>query len=119
MKPIPSTVGDYINSRPEEVREILSKIRETIRNAAPDAEEIISYGMPAYKLGGHPLVYFAAFRKHIGFYALPRGHHEFSAELSAYKGGRGSVQFPLNRMIPLDLIRRITEFNVLRLRSEI
>ena len=82
----------------------------TIRKAAPEAEESITYGMPAFKMNGRPLVYFAAFKSHIGFYATPTGHSEFADELSKYKHGKGSVQFPLDKTIPLNLIKRITEF---------
>jgi len=87
-------------------------MRSTIRNAAPEAEESISYGMPAYKTYGKPLVYFAAFKNHIGFYATPSGHSTFAEELSKYKQGKGSVQFPVNQMLPLELVDRITRFRV-------
>jgi uncharacterized protein YdhG (YjbR/CyaY superfamily) len=106
------TVDEYIDSFPDDVKEILTKIRQTIRKEAPGAVEEISYGMPGYKLSGKPLVYFAGYNKHIGFYATPSGHDEFSGELSKYKQGRGSVQFPLDEPIPYDLIARITRFRV-------
>lgn len=105
-------VDEYIVAFPAEVQMLLEQIRATIKQAAPEAEEVISYGMPAYKLNGKPLVYFAAFKKHIGFYATPTGHKEFAAELSNYKQGKGSVQFPLDKPLPLDLIERITKFRV-------
>ncbi len=105
-------VDEYIMTFPEDVQKRLKQIRTTIKKEAPDAEESISYGMPAYKLSGKPLVYFAAFEKHIGFYATPSGHSEFAEELSQYKQGKGSVQFPLNKSLPLDLIRRITKYKV-------
>lgn len=105
-------IDDYIISFPEDIQEILRQILETIRQAAPGAEEVISYGMPALKIAGKPLVYFAAFKNHIGFYATPTGHREFADELSKYKQGKGSVQFPLNQPVPLDLIERITRFRV-------
>jgi uncharacterized protein YdhG (YjbR/CyaY superfamily) len=105
-------VDEYISAFPENTREILEKVRTTIRKAAPDAEESIAYGMPAYKLFKRPLVYFAGFRNHIGFYATPTGHSEFSEELSEYKQGKGSVQFPIDDPMPLDLISRITKFRV-------
>ncbi len=105
-------VDEYIISFPVPVQERLKQVRQTIKKAAPDAEENISYGMPAYKLFKRPLVYFAAFEKHIGFYATPSGHSEFAAELSKYKQGKGSVQFPLDKPLPLDLIARITKFRV-------
>ncbi|MBL7826386.1 MAG: DUF1801 domain-containing protein, partial [Saprospiraceae bacterium] len=86
-------------------------IRRTIQEAAPDAVERISYGMPTYSQHGN-LVYFAAYKHHIGFYATPTGHEAFKAELAPYKQGKGSVQFPLDQPIPFDLIRRIVKFRV-------
>ena len=106
-------VDDYINAFPVKTREILKQIRTAIKLAAPEAEEGISYGMPAYKTFGRPLVYFAGFSKHIGFYATPSGHSAFSGELAKYRQGKGSVQFPLDKPVPLDLIARITEFRVI------
>ena len=106
------TVDEYIRTFPEETRKLLEQIRQVIKNAAPAATECISYGMPAFKIKGKPLVYFAAFKNHIGFYATPVGHKEFSAELSKYKQGKGSVQFPIDKPLPLDLIKRITMFRV-------
>jgi uncharacterized protein YdhG (YjbR/CyaY superfamily) len=110
MKNNISSIDGYIRTFPEEIREILQQIRMTIRQAAPEAKESISYGMPAFKINGKPLVYFAAFKNHIGFYATPNGHSEFARELSKYKHGKGSVQFPLDKSIPLELIKRITQF---------
>lgn len=103
---------DYIKSFPKDVRQRLEQIRTIIKNTAPDAEESISYAMPAYKLNGKPLVYFAAFKNHIGFYATPSGHSEFAKELSKYKQGKGSVQFPLDKPLPLGLITKIVKFRV-------
>lgn len=110
MKVIFTTVDEYIRSFPQEVQECLSQIRETIKQASPGAEESISYAMPAYKLNGKPLVYFAGYKNHIGFYATPSGHTAFTKELSQYKQGKGSVQFPLNQEMPLGLIARITKY---------
>lgn len=112
MKTTVSSVDEYIQSFAEPVRSILQKIRETIRENAPEATECISYHIPAYKFRGKPLVYFAGFRKHIGFYATPTGHAEFAEELSVYKQGKGSVQFPLKQEIPYELIARIVRFRV-------
>jgi uncharacterized protein YdhG (YjbR/CyaY superfamily) len=106
------TVDDYIGSFPAEMQSTLEKIRDVIRKAAPDAIELISYGMPGYKLNGKPLVYFAAFKKHIGFYATPTGHAAFKAALSHYKQGKGSVQFPLDSEVPDELIKRIVAFRI-------
>lgn len=107
-----STIDEYILGFPTETQEILTQIRTTIKNAVPQAEECISYAMPAFKLNGKPLVYFAGYKNHIGFYATPTGHEAFEKELSVYKQGKGSVQFPLNKPMPLDLIERITKFRV-------
>lgn len=103
-------VESYIASFPKEVQQKLQDIRAIIVRIAPDAQEQISYGMPAYKLHGKPLVYFAAFKSHIGFYATPTGHEAFAQELSTYKQGKGSVQFPLTDHLPLNLIERIILF---------
>ncbi|MFA6401918.1 MAG: DUF1801 domain-containing protein [Salinivirgaceae bacterium] len=103
-------VNEYIFSFPRNIQELLEQIRHTIKLVATEAEESIAYGMPAYKLNGKPLVYFAAFKNHIGFYATPTGHLEFAKELSDYKQGKGSVQFPLDKPLPLDLISRIVAF---------
>jgi uncharacterized protein YdhG (YjbR/CyaY superfamily) len=100
----------YISEFPEDTQEILSRIREIILEAAPGVTEEFAYRMPAYRLNGRPLVYFAGYKNHIGFYATPTGHEKFAKELAGYKQGRGSVQFPLNRPIPYDLIRSIVEF---------
>ena len=103
-------VDSYIASFPSEVQAKLQAIRTLIKRVTPEAEEHISYGMPAYKLHGKPLVYFAAFKKHIGFYATPTGHEAFAKDLSVYKQGKGSVQLPLEDHLPLELIERIVLF---------
>ena len=110
-KTIPEDIDDYIADFPEDVQAILQKIRATIREAAPDAKEAISYQMPTFKLHGN-LVHFAAFKNHIGFYPAPTGIEEFEKELAAYKGAKGSVQFPIDKPMPLDLIRKIVKFRV-------
>jgi uncharacterized protein YdhG (YjbR/CyaY superfamily) len=107
-----TNVHDYISQFPTDVQSILNSIRAIIIEMAPDADESISYAMPAYKTNKKPLVYFAAFKGHIGFYATPTGHEAFKDELASYKQGRGSVQFPLNKPIPYDLIRHIVAFRV-------
>lgn len=112
MNEKPSTVEAYIRAFPADVQVILETIRQTIREVAPDAVESIAYGMPAYKLAGKPLVYFGGYKNHIGLYATPTGHSAFAEELSTYKQGKGSVQFPLNEPMPLDLIARIVRFRV-------
>jgi len=106
------SVDEYINAFPENVRVFLEKIRTIIKEKAPEATEGMAYGMPAYKTNGKPQVYFAGYERHIGFYATPSGHSEFRDELSRYKQGKGSVQFPLDSPVPFDLIGRIVEFRV-------
>jgi len=110
-QPVPTTIDAYIAGFPPDVQAIMRKIRQTIHETAPDAKEKISYGMPTFTLNGN-LVYFAGFKKHIGFYPIPSGVEAFKDELSAYKQGKGSVQFPLDQPIPYDLIRRIVAFRV-------
>jgi uncharacterized protein YdhG (YjbR/CyaY superfamily) len=107
----PKSIDDYIAAFPSDVQEILQKIRTTIRKAAPDAEETISYQMPTFTLKGN-LVHFAAFKEHIGFYPTPTGIENFKDELSVYEGAKGSVRFPLDKPIPFDLIGRIVKFRV-------
>lgn len=105
------TVDAYLAAQPEAVREMLTALRETIRAQAPDATEKISYGIPTFALGEN-LVHFAAFKRHIGFYPGPSGIEKFRKELAGYKGAKGSVQFPLEQKLPLDLIARIVRFRV-------
>ena len=107
------SVDAYIETFPSDIQTTLQRIRSIILEAAPEAEERISYGMPAYKTAGKPLVYFAAFKKHIGLYATPTGHAQFANELAGYKQGKGSVQFPLDQAFPFDLIKRMVEFRVM------
>lgn len=105
-------IEKYILQFPEDVQDILRKIRALVKGNAPNAEELMAYSMPAYKTNKRPLVYFAAFKNHIGFYATPSGHSEFQDELSKYKQGKGSVQFPLDKPIPYALIEKIVKFRV-------
>lgn len=112
MKKTFNTVDEYIETFTPEVITLLRVMRTTIQANAPDAVEGIAYGMPAYKLNKKPLVYFAAFKNHIGFYATPTGHEAFQKELAGYKQGKGSVQFPLSDPLPLELIGRIVKFRV-------
>ena len=106
------TVEAYINAFPSNVGNTLNRIRSIIKQTAPNAVESISYGMPAYKLNGKPLVYFAGYKNHVGLYATPSGHSQFAAELARYKQGKGSVQFPIDEPLPFDLIERIVQFRV-------
>lgn len=107
----PNNIDEYINSFPASTQVVLKQIRSTIKKAAPKAEEVISYGMPAYKLNGM-LVFFAGYKNHIGFYATPTGHKTFEKELSVYKQGKGSVQFPIDEPLPLSLITKIVKYRV-------
>ena len=109
-KPV-RTIDEYIAGFPKDIQEILEKIRGTIRKAAPDAEEAISYNMPTFRLNGY-LIYFAAYKEHVAIYPAPRGNEEFKEELASYEGGKGTVRFPLHKPIPFDLIRRIVKFRV-------
>jgi len=105
-------IARYIATFPPEVQDILNQLRALILKTAPGAAESMAYGMPAYKTHGKPLVYFAGYKNHIGFYATPTGHGKFAKELSKYKQGKGSVQFPLDEPIPYSLIERIVAFRV-------
>jgi uncharacterized protein YdhG (YjbR/CyaY superfamily) len=104
-------IDEYIAGFPKDVQTILEQVRTTIKAAAPEAEETISYAIPTFKLNGN-LVHFAAFKNHIGFYPTPMGIDEFEQALSVYKQGKGSVQFPLDKPMPLDLITRMVQFRV-------
>ena len=108
----PKNIDEYIAGFPNNVREILEQIRMTIREAAPDAEETISYQIPTFTLKGKYLIYFAAYKKHIGLYPAPRGVEKFKKELSLYEGGKGTVRFPLDKPIPFGLLKRIVKFRV-------
>jgi uncharacterized protein YdhG (YjbR/CyaY superfamily) len=108
----PRNIDEYIAGFPDDVQKLLEKIRMTIRKAAPDAEETISYQIPTFTLKGKYLVYFAAYKKHIGLYPAPRGSEKFKQELSAYEGGKGTVRFPLDKPIPFDLVSRIVKFRI-------
>lgn len=105
-------VDEYISSFPDSTQEALKQMRQLILLNAPKAVESISYGMPAYKMNSKPLVYFAGYTKHIGFYATPTGHEKFSKELSVYKQGKGSVQFPLSSSLPKKLIGEIVKYRL-------
>jgi uncharacterized protein YdhG (YjbR/CyaY superfamily) len=107
------TVDEYIEQFQQEIRDILIQIRQIIKTHAPEAQESISYMMPAYKSHGKPLIYFAAMKNHIGFYATPSGNVAFKKELASYKQGKGSIQFPLNQPIPYLLIAEMVKFKSL------
>lgn len=110
MGSVSKDIDEYIAEFPEDVQKVLQKIRKTIRKAAPKAEESISYQIPTFKIDGKPLIYFAGFENHVSVYPAPRGADEFKEELAKYKGGKGTVQFPLGQQIDYDLITRIVKF---------
>lgn len=110
-KNIPANIDDYILSFPEPVQQMLQELRETIRRTAPEATECISYNMPAFKYHGM-LVYFAGYKNHIGFYPTASGIRAFEGKLSHYPVSKGTVRFPLNELLPLDLIREMVDFRV-------
>ncbi len=105
------TIDEYIASFPKDVQVILEKFRQAIKDAAPEAEEAISYRMPAFKQNGI-LVWFAAFKNHIGFYPKISAMEAFKEKLSAYQTSKGTIQFPINKPIPFDLIKEIVRFRV-------
>ncbi len=110
-KPSSKDVDKFIAAYPKDIQEILIKVRETIRKAAPEAEETINYGIPTFTLKGN-LVHFSALKNHVGFYPTPSGIEKFKKELSKYEGAKGSVKFPLDQPIPYALIERIVKFRV-------
>jgi len=113
----PKDIDEYIAGFPSKVKEILEQIRITIRRAAPDAEEKIKYRMPTFVLNEN-LVHFAAYKNHVGFYPTPSGIEKFKDELSSYKNSKGSVQFPIDKPMPLKLIRKIVEFRVKEIQAK-
>jgi uncharacterized protein YdhG (YjbR/CyaY superfamily) len=111
-KPAFQTIDEYIATCPVEIQPRLQEIRAAIRAAAPDAQETISYSMPAFAQHGSVLVYFAAFKNHIGFYPTPNGIENFHQDLARYKSSKGTVQLPLEEPLPIDLITRIVKFRI-------
>jgi len=105
------TMDEYISTFPKNVQDILEKVRQTIREAAPEAEEAISYQIPTFKLNGN-LVHFAAFKNHIGFYPTSSGIDAFKKELTPYETSKGTVKFPINKPFPHDLIRKIVAYRI-------
>jgi uncharacterized protein YdhG (YjbR/CyaY superfamily) len=108
----PNNIDEYIAGFPKTTQKILKQVRATIKKAAPAALEKISYGIPTFTLNERYLIYFAGFKNHISLYPAPRGNEIFKKELSGYKGGKGTVQFPLDEPIPLNLITRIVKFKI-------
>ena len=111
--PKPKDIDEYIARFPPETQEVLEQIRATIKTVVPDAEETISYGIPTFNLNGTYLIYFAAYKKHIGFYPVPSEIDELDMEFASYKtSGKGTLQFPLDKPMPLDLITKLVRFKV-------
>lgn len=106
------TVAEYLAAFPPATRKRMEQIRKTILQHAPGAEESISYGMPAYKLYKKPLVYFAGYEHHIGFYATPSANAALVTKTTGYKQGKGSIQFPLDEPLPLDLVAELVKYKV-------
>lgn len=108
----PENIDAYIATFPKEVQTVLEQIRAKIKEIAPEIEETISYDMPTFNLYGTYLVYVAAFKNHIGMYSVPNTHPDFEEAFKPYKTGKGSVQFPLNKPMPWELIERIVKFRI-------
>lgn len=106
------TVEEYIKTFPKDIQTILEKLRQTIHETAPEAVETISYQMPTFKLNGKNLVHFAVFKEHIGFYPTPSGIDSFEKDLAPYRTGKGTLQFPLDKPIPFDLVKKVVIFRV-------
>jgi uncharacterized protein YdhG (YjbR/CyaY superfamily) len=111
MSTLKKTIDDYIAGYPAEVQTLLQNVRETIHTAAPSATEAMAYGIPTFRLNGN-LVHFGGYKKHIGFYPAPSGIEAFQKELSAYVAGKGSLQFPIDKPIPYDLISKVVKYRV-------
>lgn len=112
MRTVSKNIDEYIAGFPAGTRELLEQIRTIIRKEAPFAEEKISYAIPTFTVNGRYLIYFAGFKRHVSVYPAPRNQRGFRKELAAYKGGKGTVQFPLGQPLPVDLIRRIVGFRL-------
>lgn len=108
----PATIEAYLKTIPAEAIETVNKIRQVIQKAAPKAEEGLSYGIGGFKLNGKYFIYYSGYKKHTSIYPAPRGHEDFEKELSYYKGGKGTVQFPLDKPLPTALIKRIVLFRL-------
>jgi uncharacterized protein YdhG (YjbR/CyaY superfamily) len=110
-KKVFKTIDEYIATFPENVQIILEELRQAISESAPEAEEAISYQMPAFKLNGI-LVWFAAFKNHVGFYPKTSAIEAFKEELSGYEISKGTIRFPINKPVPLDLVKKIVRYRV-------
>jgi uncharacterized protein YdhG (YjbR/CyaY superfamily) len=110
-------IDDYINSFPKNIQNLLEILRRTIRESAPQATETINYGIPTFKQNGSNLVHFAAYKNHIGFYPTPYPIVVFKKELAPFKQAKGSIQFPIEKPIPFDLVKKIVKFRVTEIKS--
>lgn len=106
------TVEDYLSSLPQNARDLLLIVRDLIQKTAPVAKEVISYNIPAFKLNGLNLIYFAAWKEHISIYPIPRGDAAFQKSISTYQGGKGTIQFPISKRLPLALIKKVVKFSI-------
>jgi len=107
------TIDEYISTFPDDIQAILVKMRQSIQKAAPEATETMSYGMPTFDLNGKHLVFFAGWKHHISLYPIPAGDEAFQQELAHYKRARGTIQFPLDKPIPYDLVEKIVTFLIM------
>ena len=107
-----NSIDEYIATFPKKIQKIMKQLRGTIKAAAPEAEEKISYQMPTFTLNGKYLVYFSGFKNHIGFYGAPRGNADFKEDLSVYETGQGTLKFPFDKPMPFGMITKIVEFRV-------
>jgi uncharacterized protein YdhG (YjbR/CyaY superfamily) len=112
------TIDEYLVAHPENIRTILQSIRETISNEAPESVEAISYGMPTFKLFGKNMIYFAGYKDHIGIYPTSSHLEEHIPEVAEYRTGKGTLRFPLEKKIPLDLIKKIVKIRIKEIRNE-
>ena len=108
----PETVSEYLSAFPKDTQKILKQVRSTIKKALPGAKEKISYGIPTFTMNDKYVIYFAGFKKHVSVYPAPRGKDDFKDILSKYKGGKGTVQFPLDKPVPLSLITKIAKYRL-------
>ena len=114
---IPKNINECIAGYDKPTQELLNQMRAAIHEAVPEATEAISYGIPTFQINGKNMVHFSAGKHHIGFYATPDGHSEFEPELNKYKRGKGSVQFPINQPLPLNLVKRIAQYRAEQLKK--
>jgi uncharacterized protein YdhG (YjbR/CyaY superfamily) len=114
-----TTIDKYFSTFSIDTQKILAELRQLVNSIAPEVEECISYGMPAFKINKKPLIYFAAYKNHIGFYALPSSHKKLQTHLAKYKQGKGSVQFPIDEPMPIHLISIIIKYRLKELATKL